>query len=62
MNNDLNKKWIKVEQMVFRKFGEKLDQQSILFIIGLQELGNIQQEFKKEEYRSLYCFNALWIL
>lgn len=49
MEMSLDQKWIKVEQMVYRRFGEKLDQQTILFIIGLQELGIPATTFKKEE-------------
>lgn len=49
MEMDLAKKWLEVEKMVFRRFGEKLDEQTILFIIGLQELGKEPAEYKKEE-------------
>lgn len=49
MEKELNDKWGKVEKMVLSRFGEKLDVQTILFIIGLQELGKNQSNFKKEE-------------
>ncbi len=49
METELAKKWLDVEKMVFRRFGEKLDEQTILFIIGLQELGKGENEYKKEE-------------
>jgi len=49
MGNDVAKGWLAVEKMVFKRFGEKLDEQTILFIIGLQELGKGDAEYKKEE-------------
>ena len=49
MENSLEFEWGKVQQMVQNRFGEKLDEQTILFIIGLQELGKGVNEYKKEE-------------
>ena len=49
MENNLVEKWNNVQKMVFKRFGEKLDEQTILFIIGLQELGKEDAEYKKEE-------------
>jgi hypothetical protein len=49
MDIDVNIEWVKVQLMVRKKFDEILDVQSILFIIGLQELGMNYQEFKKEQ-------------
>lgn len=49
MNSDVTTKWEQVERLVEERFGEKLDQQSILFIIGLQELGKGLKSYKKEE-------------
>ena len=50
MNNDeLKESWREVEEFVELRFGEKLDEQTILFIIGLQELGKNESEYKKEE-------------
>jgi hypothetical protein len=49
MEIELAKRWLLVEKLVFRRFGEKLDEQTILFIIGLQELGKEGAEYKKEE-------------
>ncbi|MCB0410340.1 MAG: hypothetical protein KDD29_08975 [Flavobacteriales bacterium] len=46
---DLNLKWEKVQQLVKQKFDEELDLQSILFVIGLQELGQNHQMLKKEQ-------------
>lgn len=49
MENSLEFKWEEVQQMVKNRFGEKLDEQTILFVIGLQELGKGLNEYKKEE-------------
>ncbi len=49
MKNNVAEGWLKVEKMVFKRFGEKLDEQTILFIIGLQELGKGDADYKKEE-------------
>lgn len=49
MNLDIKTEWNKVSQMVEQRFGEQLDEQTILFIIGLQELGINNENFKKEE-------------
>jgi len=49
MDDDLKNKWNKVEEMVQQRFGEKLDEQTILFIIGLQELGKSNTNLSKEE-------------
>lgn len=49
MDEELKTSWHKVESLVVERFGEKLDMQTILFIIGLQELGKEATSFKKEE-------------
>lgn len=49
MEEELNEQWLQVQKMVFRRFGEKLDEQTILFVIGLQELGLGMKTYKKEE-------------
>ncbi len=49
MEITLNSEWEKVVEMVQTRFGENLDEQTILFIIGLQELGKNQTNYKKEE-------------
>ena len=49
MNETLQQDWGKVTDMIEQRFGEALDEQTILFLIGLQELGFNNKEFKKEE-------------
>jgi hypothetical protein len=49
MDETLTQEWNKVNTMVEERFGEVLDEQTILFLIGLQELGISNKVFKKEE-------------
>lgn len=49
MEDALIQDWNKVTAMIETRFGEALDEQTILFLIGLQELGINNKEFKKEE-------------
>ncbi|MCI4671113.1 MAG: hypothetical protein MRZ79_23445 [Bacteroidia bacterium] len=44
------RKWMDVEMALMGKFGKKLNLESILFLIGLRELGATpNKEFSKEE-------------
>lgn len=43
------KKWQDTVEEISKNFGEKLDYSSILFLIGLQELGLFDQKFKKDQ-------------
>ena len=49
MDEELKNAWKKVEELTEQRFGEKLDEQTVLFIIGLQELGKSETTYKKEE-------------
>jgi len=49
MDEELKEKWKQVEELVKNRFNEKLDEQTILFVIGLQELGMGMKVYKKEE-------------
>lgn len=49
MDAEVEEKWGKVEEMTEERFGEKLDLQSIIFIIGLQELGKDFRRYSKDE-------------
>ena len=52
---ELDFEWLKVRHIVKDAFGKPIlpDLQSILFLIGLQELGSIRTEFTKEEKMDL---------
>lgn len=49
MELEMDEKWAQVQTMVKERFGEQLDIQTILFVIGLQELGLGNRNYKKEE-------------
>ena len=51
----LESKWIKLVEFVSLNFGggQKLDLQAILFLIGINELGQGYREFTKEEKTNL---------
>lgn len=47
----LKDRWEKVEKIISDKFadGEKLDLDSIIYLIGIQEFGKFNQKFSKDE-------------
>ena len=49
MQNSLDKNWDKLLIKLSRRFGEGLDLQAILFLIGLQELGQGYQKLTKNQ-------------
>ena len=50
---DLHEKWKLVQQFFERQVGKKPDLNAVLFLIGLQELGQGSGEFSKEEKQDL---------
>lgn len=53
MNDDLQARWWKLEEKLLERFGKKPDMESILFLIGVQELGDIKAKFSKEQKQDL---------
>ena len=51
--DDLQLRWWKLEEKLMEKFGKKPDMEAILFLIGIQELGNINNKFTKEQKQDL---------
>ena len=49
MDDMLIQEWKKIEAFIEERFGERIDEQTILFVIGLQELGKNDRNFSKEE-------------
>jgi hypothetical protein len=49
-DEQLKQRWGEVEQKLSQQFadGEKLELDAIIYIIGLQELGQIHRKFKKD--------------
>lgn len=51
---EFQEKWIQVESMLIEKFGKKPDMEAILYLIGINELGNIPEKpFTKEQKQDL---------
>ena len=53
IKDDLQVRWWKLEGKFLERFGKKPDVESILFLIGIQELGLIQKKFTKEQKQDL---------
>jgi len=49
MDYVFEKKWQELLKQLSSEFGDELDLQSVLFLIGVQELGQGYQKFKKDE-------------
>lgn len=53
ISDDLQTRWWNLEAKLTERFGKKPDMESILFLIGIQELGDIRKKFSKEEKQDL---------
>jgi hypothetical protein len=53
VSDDLQVRWWKLEEKLMHRFGKKPDVESVLFLIGIQELGDIQKKFSKEQKQDL---------
>lgn len=42
-NDDIQQRWWKLEEKLLSRFGKKPDVESTLFLIGIQELGDIKK-------------------
>ena len=52
-SDDLQTRWWKLEEKMIDRFGKKPDMEAILFLIGIQEFGNIRNKFTKEQKQDL---------
>jgi hypothetical protein len=53
MNDDLQTRWWTLEAKMVERFGKKPDMETILFLIGIQEFGDIKEKFTKEQKQDL---------
>src|SRR2546428_7408659 len=53
ISDDLQQRWWKLEEKLLQRFGKKPDMEAILFLIGIQELGDIHKKFTKEQKQDL---------
>jgi hypothetical protein len=51
--DDLQQRWWKLEEKLMSRFGKKPDMEAILFLIGIQEFGQIRNKFTKEQKQDL---------
>ena len=51
--DDLQTRWWKLEEKMIERFGKKPDLETILFLIGIQEFGDIRPKFTKEQKQDL---------
>lgn len=52
-DQDLQSRWWILEGKLLERFGKKPDLESILFLIGIQESGQIKNKFSKEQKQDL---------
>jgi len=52
-SDDLQKRWWDLEASLVERFGKKPDLETILFLIGVQEFGDIKEKFTKEQKQDL---------
>ncbi|WP_153801006.1 hypothetical protein [Foetidibacter luteolus] len=53
INDDLQQRWWTLEAKLVERFGKKPDLDAILFLIGLQETGLVQEKITKEQKQDL---------
>ena len=53
INDDLQSRWWFLEAKLVERFGKKPDLETILFLIGIQELGAKDDKFTKEQKQDL---------
>lgn len=53
VKDDIQSRWWALEEKLMQRFGKKPDMEAILFLIGIQELGDFQTKFTKEQKQDL---------
>jgi hypothetical protein len=53
IQDDLQQRWWNLEAKLVERFGKKPDVETILFLIGIQEFGQIKEKFTKEQKQDL---------
>ena len=51
--DDLQTRWWNLEARLVERFGKKPDMETVLFLIGVQEFGDVRRKFSKEEKQDL---------
>ena len=53
VKDDIQSRWWALEEKLMVRFGKKPDMEAILFLIGIQEVGDFQTKFSKEQKQDL---------
>ena len=53
INDDLQVRWWNLEAKLVERFNKKPDMEAILFLIGIQEFGQLREKFTKEQKQDL---------
>lgn len=53
VSSDLFVRWMNLEHKLVERFGKKPDMETILFLIGVQEFGDIRSKYTKEQKQDL---------
>ena len=61
-NDDLQTRWWQLEAKLVERFGKKPDLETILFLIGIQEFGDIKEKFTKEQKQDLMHISVCSLL
>lgn len=52
-SQDLQSRWWSLEARMLDRFGKKPDLEAVLFLIGIQEFGQIREKYSKEQKQDL---------
>ena len=53
VKDDLQQRWWNLEAKLVERFNKKPDLEAILFLIGIQEFGQLKEKFTKEQKQDL---------
>jgi len=53
VKDDIQSRWWALEEKLMARFGKKPDMEAILFLIGIQEVGDFRTKFTKEQKQDL---------
>jgi hypothetical protein len=53
VKDDIQSRWWALEEKLIDRFGKKPDMEAILFLIGIQEVGDFRTKFTKEQKQDL---------
>jgi hypothetical protein len=60
--DDLQTRWWTLEAKLVERFGKKPDLETILFLVGIQEFGELRSKFSKEQKQDLMHIAVCFLL